>query len=132
MQTQFTGLLDACVLYPAPLRDLLLQLTIAGLFRGRWTDRIHDEWINSLLKNRPDLERDQLERTRRLINGAVLDCLVVEYDELEKGLSLPDPNDVHILAAAIKTHAQVIVTYDLKDFPPRSSLEIWYRSAASR
>jgi hypothetical protein len=68
METQFTVLLDACVLYPAPLRDLLIELASKGMFRGRWTEKIHDEWIRSLLKNRPDLTRDQLERTRKLMN----------------------------------------------------------------
>jgi hypothetical protein len=63
METQFTVLFDACVLYPAPLRDLLIELASNGMFRGRWTDRIHDEWIRNLLKNRPDLTRGQLERT---------------------------------------------------------------------
>lgn len=52
MQTQFTILLDSCVLYPAPVRGLLLQLASKSLFRGRWTKRIQDEWKSNLLKNR--------------------------------------------------------------------------------
>lgn len=117
MQTQFTVLLDACVLYPAPLRDLLIELATKGMFRARWTDRIHDEWIRNLLKNRPDLTKDQLERTRRLMNERVLDCLVHGYEDLMKSIALPDQQDVHVLAAAIKAHAQIIVTYNIKDFP---------------
>ena len=58
----FTVVLDACVLYPAPLRDLLMQMTLADLFRARWTDLIHEEWISNLSANRPDLTRDKLER----------------------------------------------------------------------
>ena len=74
MQSQFTVLFDACVLYPAPVRDLLLQMASRGLFRGRWTERIQEEWIRNLLKNRTDLKRAQLERTRVMMNDAVLDC----------------------------------------------------------
>lgn len=117
METQFTVLLDACVLYPAPLRDLLIELATKGMFRGRWTDRIHDEWIRNLLKNRPDLKKDQLERTRKLMNERVLDCLVHNYEDLIKSVVLPDQEDLHVLAAAIKAQAQIIVTYNIKDFP---------------
>lgn len=117
METQFTVLLDACVLYPAPLRDLLIELATKGMFRGRWTDRIHDEWIRNLLKNRSDLRKDQLERTRKLMNERVLDCLVNDYEDLTKNVVLPDQQDLHVLAAAIKAQAQIIVTYNIKDFP---------------
>jgi hypothetical protein len=58
--SSFVAVLDACVLYPAPLRDLLLRLALTDLFRARWTDRIHDEWIRSLLSQRPDLSRERL------------------------------------------------------------------------
>jgi predicted nucleic acid-binding protein len=115
----FTALYDACVLYPAPLRDLLMHLAMTDLFRARWTDQIHDEWIRSVLANRPDLKRDQLERTRQLMNAHVLDCLVTGFENLIDGLMLPDPNDRHVLAAAIRAGADVIVTYNLDDFPER-------------
>lgn len=72
----FTALYDACVLYPAPLRDLLMELAGTGLFRARWTDEIHTEWIENLLKNEPHRERARLERTRDRMNAAVLDCLI--------------------------------------------------------
>ena len=64
MTTPTTAVLDACVLYPAPLRDLFMEMTMRDLFRGRWTAEIHDEWIGSLLEERPDLTRARLERTR--------------------------------------------------------------------
>lgn len=67
---RYTVLLDACVLYPAPLRDLLLRLSITGLFSAKWTDQIHDEWITNLLEARPNL-KDKLPRTRELMNRAV-------------------------------------------------------------
>lgn len=113
----FTALLDASVLYPAPLRDLLMHLAGTGLFRARWTEAIHEEWISNLLQNRADLSRERLQRTRDLMNAAVLDCLVDGYDELIPGLALPDPGDRHVLAAAIRAGAGVIVTMNLRHFP---------------
>ena len=115
----FTALYDACVLYPAPLRDLLMQLAVAELYNARWTDRIHDEWISNLLKNRIDLTADMLHRTRTLMNSNVRDCLVEGYEPLIDSLNLPDADDRHVLAAAIRCHADVIVTANEKDFPAK-------------
>jgi len=115
--TPFTALYDACVLYPAPLRDLLMHLALTDLFRARWTDDIHEEWIRNVLQKRPDLTREQLERTRSLMNENAPDCLVRGYERLIETLTLPDPNDRHVLAAAIQSGASVIVTYNLTDFP---------------
>lgn len=112
----FVVVFDACVLYPAPLRDFLVRLATTHLFAARWTDRIHDEWINSLLKKRPELARE-LIRTRRLMNQAIQDCLVTNFEPLIETLSLPDENDRHVLAAAIRCGAQEIITFNLKDFP---------------
>ncbi len=115
--TSLIAVLDACVLYPAPLRDLLLQLSFAGLYRARWTDEIHDEWMAALLARRPDLTREQLGRTRALMNASGLDCLVSGYAHLVAGLQLPDERDRHVLAAAIRCDAAVIVTCNQRDFP---------------
>jgi predicted nucleic acid-binding protein len=115
--SRFTVVYDACVLYPAPLRDFLIQLAGTGLFRARWTDRINDEWIENLLKNRSELSRERLNRTRDLMNRSVPDCIVRDYQNLEKCIELPDENDRHVVAAAIKCHANAIVTFNLKDFP---------------
>ena len=112
-----TALYDACVLYPAPLRDLLMHLSLTDLFRAKWTDDIHEEWMRSVLEMRPDLRREQLERTRDLMNAHVRDCLVTGYEDLIPALALPDPDDRHVLAAAIRAGADVIVTFNLKDFP---------------
>jgi hypothetical protein len=117
MHSHFTAVYDACVLYPATLRNVLTQLATTGLFRARWTDAIHDEWINSLLRDKPDLRRDALERIRTLIDNAVPDCLITGHGPLIDGLTLPDPADRHVLAAAIRANAAVIVTTNLKDFP---------------
>lgn len=115
--SSFTALYDACVLYPAPIRDLLMWQALTGLFRARWTDQIHEEWIRNVLEDRGDLTRDQLERTRDLMNRAVPDCLVEGYEDLVAGLALPDAGDRHVLAAAIRAGAGVIVTFNLKHFP---------------
>lgn len=87
------------------------------MFQAKWTNDIHDEWIRSVLKDRPDLTPEQLERTRNLMNSHVRDCLVTNYEELIPALTLPDPDDRHVLAAAIRSGSDVIVTYNLKDFP---------------
>ncbi|WP_373547305.1 PIN domain-containing protein [Chamaesiphon sp.] len=117
MESNFTVIYDACILYPAPLRDLLMQLALTGLFQARWTDKIHDEWTRNVLKNRPDLTVAQLNRTRAMMNAAVEDALVFEYEYIIPSLELPDTDDRHVLAAAIVAKANYIITFNLKDFP---------------
>ena len=116
----FSAIYDACVLYPAPLRDLLMQLALSDLYRAHWTSDIHDEWIRNLLANRDDLTIDHLTRTRELMDKSVRGCLVDDYHDLIPSLELPDPDDQHVLAAAIVANANIIVTYNLKDFPDKS------------
>ncbi len=113
----FVVLYDACVLYPAPIRDLLIRIANTGIVRVRWSERILDECFRSIVRDRPDLDAAMLERTRRLMCEAVPDCLVTGYEHLEEGLDLPDPNDRHVLAAAIRANAQAIITFNLRDFP---------------
>lgn len=113
----FTAFYDANVLYPAELRNLLMHLALTGLFRAKWSADVHEEWISNLLKDRPDLTREKLERTRILMDKHAVDALVTGYEDLIPGLQLPDPNDRHVLAAAIRGHADVIVTINLQDFP---------------
>lgn len=114
---KFTALLDACVLYPAPLRDLLLSLAQANLYIPKWSNQIQNEWVTNLIANRPELSIERLQRTINLMNEAFEDSLVENYNELIPSLKLPDPDDNHVLAAAIKSKADLIVTYNLKDFP---------------
>ncbi len=113
----FTAIYDACVLYPAPLRDFLLRLAQTELFRARWTEEIHREWMGAVLRDRPDLSLAQIERTRRLMDEAVPDCLVTGHEPLVEALRLPDPGDRHVLAAAIHCQADVIVNPKRRDFP---------------
>ena len=117
MTATFTAIYDSCVLYPAPLRDFLMRLALTDLFRARWTARIHDEWTGAVLRQRTDLTAEQLQRTRDLMDAHVRDCLVTGYEPLIEGLQLPDPDDRHVVAAAIRARADVIVTFNLKDFP---------------
>ncbi|MBA1289649.1 PIN domain-containing protein [Pseudomonas japonica] len=113
----FTAVYDANVLYPAPLRDFLMHLALTGIYRARWTAQIHHEWKRNLLLNRPDLSQEQLDRTSSTMDKAVPDALVTGHECLCPSLDLPDPDDRHVLAAAIKCNASVIVTFNLKDFP---------------
>ena len=97
----FTAVYDACVLYPAPLRSFLMYLAVTDLYHARWTNDIHEEWMRNVVKDHADIPREQVERIRDLMNVHVRDCLVSGYESLIGGLSLPDPDDRHVLAAAI-------------------------------
>jgi hypothetical protein len=111
------ALLDANILYPAPIRDYMLRLAGLNLFKPKWTNEIQEEWIRSLLRNRPDLNRLSLELTRDAMNSAFPDATIEDYEELITSISLPDLKDRHILASAIKGNVDVLVTFNLKDFP---------------
>ena len=113
----FVVLYDACVLHPAPLRDLLVRIARTRIVRACWSDRILDECFTSIRRRRPDLDAASLARTRELLGTALPDACVIGYEHLVDGLDLPDPDDRHVLAAAIRANAQAIVTFNLRDFP---------------
>ncbi len=117
MEQPLIAIYDANILYPAPVRDLFIRLAQAGLIRARWTEAIHEEWMRNVLEDNSHLSAERLARTRTLMNEAVRDCLVTGYEERIESLSLPDPDDRHVLAAAIQAGADVIVTCNLRDFP---------------
>lgn len=117
MISTFTAFFDANVFYGARLRSLVLYLARSKMFRARWSDQVHEEWIENLLGNRPDLKSSDLDKTRQAMNRAIPDCLVTGYEPLIAGIELPDPDDRHVVAAAILTGANVIVTFNEKDFP---------------
>lgn len=122
-------LLDACVLYPAALRDLLMRLAVHELIQAKWSEMIHEEWMTAVLRERPDLTRARLERTRQLMDLHAGDCLVRGHEKHIERLSLPDENDRHVLAAAIESEADAVVTWNLVDFPADKveahGVEVW-------
>ena len=111
------AVLDANALYQAPLRDYLLYLASLEVYDPVWTDAIQEEWTRNLLKARPDLDRESLETTLGSMDSYFPRAKLKNYESIIESLSLPDPNDRHVLAAAIKRKAQIIVTANLKDFP---------------
>ena len=117
MRQYIVALLDANVLYPASVRDIFVQLAKDDLFRAKWTADIQREWIEALIRNEPHQDRRKLERTRELMDSEIRDALITGYESLINALKLPDPNDRHVLAAAIVGRCDVIVTENLKHFP---------------
>jgi hypothetical protein len=80
--SSFTAFYDASVLYGSALRNFLMHLALTGLFRARWSAGVHEEWMTALLRNRPDLSREKLERTRMLMDKHAEDALVTGYEDL--------------------------------------------------
>ncbi len=117
MKGSFCAFLDASVLYPVSLRNLLMGLTLNGLFQARWSADVHEEWIRAVRRDRPDIPFERLQSVRAAMDRHAEDCLVTGYEALIGSLNLPDPNDRHVLAAAIVARADVIVTRNLRDFP---------------
>lgn len=123
--SSFAALFDANVLFSPGLTSLAIDLALTGLYRAKWSARIHDEWMRAVYETmvenygqeRADQERPRLERRRSLMDAAVSDSLVEGYEFLEPSLALPDPDDRHVLAAAIYSKSAVIVTYNVQDFP---------------
>ena len=117
MPSTFTAFIDANVFFGARLRSLMMEVAATGLFRARWSPDVHREWMEAVVERRPDITLADLGPTRASMDAAVPDSLVTGYEALIGGLNLPDPDDRHILAAAILCRADVIVTFNQKDFP---------------
>ena len=113
----FTVIFDANVFFGTTLRSLVMELSKTGLFRARWTQGIHDEWIGAVRNKYPDVAVDRLRQASAQMDRAVQNCRVTGYEGIIPSLSLPDPDDRHVLAAAIVGHAECIVTFNEKDFP---------------
>jgi hypothetical protein len=92
---------DACILCPFHLRNIIVQAAVDRLVEVRWTDEIHDEWIRNLAANVPTIPIERLQTTRRLINNALPGATISRYEDLVPTVSLPDPDDRHVVAAAI-------------------------------
>jgi predicted nucleic acid-binding protein len=109
-------LYDANVLHPFHLRNLLVQLGVNDIVEPRWTDMIHDEWIRNVAAA-GIASRDRLLRTRDIMKRVLPGADVTGYAPRIEGLSLPDPDDRHVLAAAIAGGADIILTFNVRHFP---------------
>ena len=117
MPGSFCAFLGASVLYPVSLRNLLMRLTLGGLFQARWSAHVHEEWIRAVRRDHPGLPAERLYQLRDAMDRHAEDSLVTGYESLIEALSLPDPDDRHVLAAAIVGRADIIVTHNLRHFP---------------
>lgn len=110
------AVLDACVLYPTVLREILLGVAARGLYEPQWSDRILREWVLATAKLGP-VAQAMAQGDAALARAAFPRASVREQPNIEARLALPDPNDVHVLAVAIAGHADAIVTFNAIDFP---------------
>ena len=113
----YAVLLDACVLVPNALCDTLLRLAERGFYRPLWSERILEEVKYAILAAHPELDGIRVDARIAAMSGAFEDASVAGWEHTCAGLDLPDPDDRHVLAAAIKVGAQSLVTFNLKDFP---------------
>lgn len=112
---RFTVVLDTNVVYPVIIRDILFWFAHYDLYTPKWSDHIFDEWMR-VMKEKGVSDEEARKRIQKA-NGAFPDALVQNYQVLIAHLELPDANDRHVLAAAIKTNANLIITNNVKDFP---------------
>ncbi len=109
-------MIDACVLYPTVMREVVLGCARQGLFEPRWSPRILEEWARAVVKLGP--EQEVLARGEIAALGAAFpDALVTYPAEMERRFWLPDENDIHVLAAAVAGSCDLILTLNHKDFP---------------
>lgn len=118
----FSAVLDANVLVPIRLVDTLLRLAERDLFRPLWTAKILEEARRALVKVHPDLDPARIDARFRSMNEMFEGACVTGWEPLVEGLKLPDPDDRHVVAAALRGGAETIVTANLVDFP-KDSLE---------
>ncbi|GAA4798250.1 hypothetical protein GCM10023231_28690 [Olivibacter ginsenosidimutans] len=112
---RFTAVLDTNVIYPVITRDLLLWFAYYDLYTPKWSAHIFEEW-KRVMRRKGVSEEETIKRTN-VPNKAFPDALVINYEGLIPNLTLPDPDDCHVLAAAIKANANLIVSNNIKDFP---------------
>ncbi|MEH7826540.1 RSP_2648 family PIN domain-containing protein [Gemmobacter denitrificans] len=108
--------LDACVLFPSVLRDILLKIAARGLYEPVWSDRILGEWTRAVVRLGPqaviEAEGDALR-----MRAAFPQALHRARPEIASRLVLPDPDDLHVLAVAVGSGADAILTFNASDFP---------------
>ncbi len=115
--SRFSTFLDACVLVPIALADTLLRLAEAGLYRPLWSVRVLDEMVDAIETVHPNLTDGAAKTRCDAMQAAFDDACVTGWESLESGITLPDPDDRHVVAAALRGRADVIVTANLRDFP---------------
>ena len=116
-KSSIIALLDANVLYPAPLRDFLLNLAATEIYQPKWNTIIQQEWKHNLLKNRPDLKERHLSRTIKLMESTFPEASTkIELEKLNE-IKVPDENDKHVISSAIVSNSNYIVSWNVKDFP---------------
>lgn len=112
---RFIAMLDTNVIYPVIVRDILFWFAHYDMYTPKWSKQIFDEWQSVM--ERKGVPANEAKRRIEKANMAFPNALVENYEPLVETLTLPDPNDRHVLAAAIKINANLIVTNNLKDFP---------------
>ena len=110
------AVLDACVLYPTVLREILIGAAVAGLYVPLWSERILEEWARATAKLGPG-EQAFARREIAALKAAFPGACVTRHQGLEARLYLPDENDIHVLATAIAGGADAIITLNASDFP---------------
>lgn len=114
---RYTALLDACVLVPIALADTLLRVAERELYRPLWSERILDEAADAVLEIHPDLEPGVVTKRFAAMNNTFKEASVEGWEIFEETIALPDPDDRHVVAAAMRGRADTIVTANLRDFP---------------
>lgn len=112
------AVLDACVLFPTVLREVLTEVAGQGLYEPLWSPRLIEEWVIAVRKLGPD-EAARAGAEAALLNLRFAAASVPNRDESGLGIELPDPGDLHVIATALDGGAQLIVTMNLRDFPQR-------------
>ena len=111
------AVLDACVLYPTVMRQIILGCAERGLFTALWSERLLEEWTRAAARNGGARDEQIARAEAASANARFPNALAEQGDEAP--LWLPDPGDIHVLATAIKSHADTIITLNLRDFPAR-------------
>lgn len=116
---RYTAVFDACVLYPIVVADALVSVAVEGLFAAKWTEQIEQEYIRPLEERHPE-HKGKFDSRREAMRRAIPDWEIPRHswEKLVPCLDLPDNKDRHVLAAAVSSHADCIVTWNRKDFPP--------------
>jgi PIN domain len=111
---RYAAVLDACVMVPVALADTLLRVAEKGMYRPLWSDRILAEAQAAVEEIHPGID---VQKRFTNMREAFDDALVTGWEDLEAGISLPDIDDRHVAAAAVRADAQAIVTFNMSDFP---------------